>query len=181
MKALQEIWPKFLQLLWIPILAIFEYVRYEYDIMAGFRFLFLLAVILIIYDYLQTKKHFQLFQHIAGHTSATTTLMGISIVLAALDYDLAKASILMMVLGDLFAGVVRRTLVKEKSDYWKSFAACFIGCLIAGFLVLSNPAFVLIMALVASWVEAKIFVLDDNLFMVLLAGLTGQILRFLAM
>jgi len=58
--------------------------------------------------------------------------------------------------------------------------ACFIGCLIAGFLVLNNPAFVLIMALVASWIEAKIFVLDDNLFMVLLAGLAGQFLRFLA-
>ncbi|MEK6963256.1 MAG: hypothetical protein AABX70_02425 [Nanoarchaeota archaeon] len=180
MKNLQEVWPKFLQLLWIPVLALFEYFRYEYDLMAGFRFLLLLAIVFLVYDYLQFKKHFSFFQHALGHTPATTTLLGISLTLAALDYDLAKASILMMVLGDLFAGVVRKTLVKEKADHWKSFMACFIGCLIAGFLILSNPVFVLIMALVASGVEARIFILDDNLFMVIFAGLAGQILRFLA-
>lgn len=180
MRSVQEVWPKFLQLIWIPVLALFEHIRYEYDLMAGFRFLFLLAILFLIYDYLRFKNHLHFFEHVSGHTSGTTTILGITLVLAALDYDLAKTAILMMVLGDLFAGVVRTTLVKEKKDHWKSFAACFIGCLIAGFLVLANPVFVLIMALVASGVEAQIFVLDDNLFMVIFAGLAGQVLRFLA-
>lgn len=181
----EELGRKFFHLLLIPILAFFEYLRYEYDIQAGFRFLLLLCLITLIYDYLRLRKHLVLFRSILRskeniyHATATTTLLGMTLALAAFDYDIAKTAIGMVVLGDLSAGLVRKAFVKDQGEGWKSFAACFLGSIVAGMLFLNNGILIVVMSFVASWVEAKVFVLDDNLFIVLFAGATGQLIRFL--
>jgi len=176
---------KLFHLLLIPVLALFEWARFEYDMQVAFRFLLILCLIVLAYDYLRLRKRMHLLESILrgkekiSHVAATTTLLGMALALAAFDYDIAKAAVGMVVLGDLSAGLVRKAFVKDRSESWKSFVACFIGSLLAGLLFLNNGILILVMALVASWVEANVFVLDDNLFMILFAGAVGQFIRFL--
>ena len=112
-------------------------------------------------------------------------LSGTIICLAAFDFKIALAALLMTTFGDMTAALIgkrygRTTLFRNKT--LTGSLAGLTANLIVGFIVLLNSYNVYIiiaMAFIAAIVEVVVDELDDNLLIPLFAGFAGQILYFL--
>jgi dolichol kinase len=108
-------------------------------------------------------------------------LIGILIVLMFFDFDIALASILMLIFGDTTAALFgskfgKIYIIKDKA--LEGIIAEFIVDLIIGLIIL--PYFIAIpMALIATLSESFIGKIDDNLTVPVFSSLVGQIMRFL--
>ncbi len=116
-------------------------------------------------------------------TGAPFLIISCIICFAAFDYWIAILALFMAVFGDIISGLFgkvfgRKKLYKEKT--FVGFLSGLITNLLVGILILPSFLFlVVIMSLVASFVELFTSKLDDNLTVPLFAGFIGQIIVFL--
>ena len=122
-------------------------------------------------------------------------LIGAIVVLSVFDLRIAMAAILMTIFGDLAAALIGSRFGKHylsflKNRAWEGIIAEFFVDLIAGavvFFVISGFSvytfqpwsIILVMSLVATFVETIIYKMDDNLLIPVFAGFSGQIISLL--
>ncbi len=104
------------------------------------------------------------------------------ICLAAFDFEIALAALLMAVFGDMFAAIIGQRFGKTLVFRNKTLSGCLaelIVTLVVGLIILNNIYLILAMAFTATIVETFVSELDDNLYVPLFAGFVGQLLFFL--
>jgi phytol kinase len=105
-------------------------------------------------------------------------LMGAIICLAAFDFRIALAALLMTTFGDMASALIGKRFGKTwllKDRAAEGVLAEFIVDLLIGFVILNNLWVILIMAVTATVVETLVYTLDDNLIVPIFAGFNGQI------
>jgi len=104
------------------------------------------------------------------------------IALAAFDFKIALAALLMTVFGDMFAALIGKRFGKTLIFKNKTLSGCLVELvvnLIVGLIILNNIYIIIAMAFTATIVETFVSELDDNLFVPLFAGFVGQLLFLL--
>ncbi len=106
----------------------------------------------------------------------TTTMLAITIALAALSREIAIAAILIMVLGDVAANIVGKLFGRTKiGDKTLEGATAFLAVsFITGLWVIQNPLIAAAMASIAAATELFTTELDDNMLVILFSGAAGQ-------
>ncbi|MDO8490861.1 MAG: hypothetical protein Q7T04_02455 [Dehalococcoidia bacterium] len=117
-------------------------------------------------------------------TGATYLLIGSLISLWVFQKEIAITALYFSALGDPAAAFVGESMgrLRFRKKSLEGFAACFVVCIVVGFLLtlythLSLPA-VALAALAASAIEFLSLPTDDNLTMPLAAGLMMTLVRF---
>ena len=154
--------------------------------------LFSLTVVLIgalIYEYLRLRlkmklplSEFARFREKNKHTGLIYSVSGIVISFAVFDYNVALAAVLMGIFGDLVVGLLHGfrndVFIGRKRRNASELIVEFIVNFTVGIIVLHNVFIVLMMAMVATAIEAM-FENEDNLAIPLFSGFFGQILFWL--
>ncbi len=183
----KELGRKAVHLSWGIVLLIYLWIEKSYGRQAlYFPFILLLAFLLI--DFLRVQYGFRLpigqgllhEKETRTFFTPTTTMIAITIALAVFKKEIAVAAILMMVFGDLAAHIggklFGRTDIGHTGKTLEGGAAGAAVSLVVGTLALGSLAVALPMALTATIAELYTKDLDDNLFIILFAGLAGQLM-----
>ncbi len=116
-----------------------------------------------------------------GRLHATTyTFIGALLAFLFFDRDIAYASIAMFFLGDAAAAIFGRLWGRHKLIGKKSMlgtSSMLLLSLVAGWAITGSFLLALIMAIVATLVEALSEKMDDSFLIILFAGVVGQLLR----
>ena len=113
-------------------------------------------------------------------TGATYILTSFCIIIALYGKAIAIAAMAFTIVGDSFAAVIgrkygRHKLFKTKS--WEGSLACLVGTLIVAFVVTGIPLSIVVTgAVIAAFVEAIPWGVDDNVTVPILSGLVMTIL-----
>ena len=188
-----EIKRKLFHLLILLVIVGFVIIKNFFGQQMAFLFLVGLFIIFLIAEYcrLELDIRMPLFDSIIRpkererYYGVIYFLSGTIICLAAFDFKIALAALLMTTFGDMTAALIgkrygRTTLFRNKT--LTGSLAGLTANLIVGFIVLLNSYNVYIiiaMAFIAAIVEVVVDELDDNLLIPLFAGFAGQILYFL--
>lgn len=120
---------------------------------------------------------------LTGFHGSTYFLVGILVVIQFFPFDIALASIAMLVFGDSAAALIGQKwgtpFYRKKSLH--GITAMFIISIASGLLFIQNPLLVIGMAAVATLVEAFVLHLDDNLMIPVFTALAGFGLRLLGL
>ena len=111
-------------------------------------------------------------------------VLGAIIVFTFFDFRIAVAVILMTIFGDIAAALFgirfgKRWLKKTPDRAWEGIIAVFVVDLILVFFLVDGLVIVVLMALIATFVETKVRWINDNLAIPVSAGFVGQILKIL--
>lgn len=112
--------------------------------------------------------------------SSIYLLLGVIIAFSAFNFNIAVTALLMMMFGDLAAalfgiGLGRHWLNITPEVSWEGIIIEFLINFIIGIIILQNLIVVLMMALVATFIESVLTSIDDNLAVPVLAGFAGQV------
>jgi len=163
-----------------------SYYFIEKPVMIGL--LTLLLIISIIYETIRIywKKEIPLFKKYYRpeeknqYAAAVPFFLGALLSVALFDKQIAIAALLMVVFGDLAAGLIGTKYGKHmicSTKSWEGFIAGLVVNLAIVYLVTSNLPITILMAFSGSLAEVSSDHVDDNLSMPLLSGLVGQILK----
>ncbi|MEK6963352.1 MAG: hypothetical protein AABX70_02910 [Nanoarchaeota archaeon] len=182
-----ELKRKLLHVGWI-VLALFSWWALPlYGIGVVMLILVELLGVLLLFDFLRVEWKWPLLQGIMRDKEdlmfcgATTGMLGVIVCFALLDPGIACLATLCMGVGDLVAGIVRMKWGKHLflKKTWEDFVAGAIASSAACLLLVPSPFLIIPMTLAAQLAENAVSVLDDNLVMVLTAGLMGQLMLVL--
>ncbi len=147
----------------------------------GILFLFLL------FDFLRVEYRWSFLKDMIRakeclmFCGATTGMLGVVLVFAMTDTKVAVLATVFMGIGDIVAGITRKKLgccpfLKKTVE---DFVIGLLANILVGLFLIPRLELVIPMALAAQLAENAVSVLDDNLMMVLSAGLIGQLILML--
>ncbi len=108
-------------------------------------------------------------------------ILGVIIVFAIYDFEIAVTALLMMIFGDITASLFgikfgKHWLRNISGKSWEGVIAQFIISFTIGFIFLRNIFVILTMAFVATLAGTVLTSSDDNLTVPVLAGFAGQLI-----
>jgi len=175
--SLTEIGRKLFHLIWL--LVLLGYLKYGIFFLTVV-FLGILAVDLLRLEFgLYIPGLFKLLRKQESTTlfAPTYTLIGMILALLLFNQQIAIAAILMMVFGDLTAGIIgpfgKLNLKSGKSI--EGGIAEFLVNLAVGYFLLSNWAIIISMAFTATFVERISGKINDNMLIPIFAGFAGSL------
>jgi len=176
--SIKEIGRKLFHLIWI--LVLLGYLKY------GMLFLEITFIAVLAVDLLRLEFGFYipgLFKLLRKEESRnlfapTYTLIGMILALLLFKEQIAVAAILMMVFGDMAAGIIGpfgRINLKNKKSIEGGIAEFFVNVLV-GYFLLSSWTIIIAMAFTAAFVERISSRINDNMIIPIFAGFVGNLL-----
>lgn len=182
-----ELRRKFFHFLSLIYILIYIYISQYFSHRTALLTLTFIFIILLFIEFIKIKynRKVPLFQKLyrkgeKDHLSGSIYLiLGAIIAFAVFDFEIAVTALLMVVFGDIASCLVGLSIGKHwmkniPHTSWEGVFAEFVVNIIIGFLFLKIFIIVLIMALVATFVETVLSSSDDNLAVPLLSGFAGQ-------
>jgi len=160
----------------------------RYGQVALLPLLFIGLLISLVADHLRIERGFKVpfFRFLerareVGRLHATTyTFIGALLAFLFFERDVAYAAIAMFFVGDAAAAVFGRTWGKGSKFIGKKSVvgtlSMFVFSLIVGWAITSSLPVALVMAFVATLVEAVSEKMDDSFLIIIFAGVAGQII-----
>jgi phytol kinase len=189
-SLVKQVWEKIPHFLVLLSLIAFSGIKNTYNTQIAIMFLLGILLIFFLLEYLRLELNinipiFSIFLRQKEHNQfygVVYFLIATIICLAAFDFNIALAAILMTVFGDIAAAFIGKrygkTLIFRNKTAQGAFAM-FLTSLIVGFILLSNLYIIIAMALSATIVETMVDELEDNLWVPLIAGFIGQLILLL--
>lgn len=175
--SIKEIGRKLFHLIWL--LVLWGYLKYGIFFLTVV-FLAVLALDLLRLEFgLYIPGLFKLLRKQESTTlfAPTYTLIGMILALLLFNQQIAIAAILMMVFGDLTAGIIGpfgKLNLKNKKSIEGGIAE-FLVNIIVGYFLLSNWAIIIAMAFTATFVERISGKVNDNMLIPIFAGFAGSL------
>ena len=179
----QEVRRKLFHIFWI-ILALFAWFGVPYLSMVTVMRVFLVLLFLfLLFDFLRVEHDWKFLRFMMRSKErgmfcgGTTGMIGVILVFTLTHFQVAVLATFFMGVGDLIAGVVRKKWGQHDflKKTWEDFGAGTIANIVLGGLLVPNPVLLFPMAIAAQVAENAVSVLDDNLVMILVAAVVGQL------
>lgn len=179
----EEVRRKLLHLYWIVLALGTWWALPKYSLGMILLVLVELLGVLLLFDFLRVEWKWSFLRRMMRgkedkmFCGATTGMIGVVLCFAVLDPGIACLATLFMGVGDLTAGLVRMKWGKHLflKKTWEDFAAGAVASSMVGLLLVPSLLLIIPMTLAAQLAENAVSILDDNLVMVLSAGLVGQL------
>ena len=168
-------------------LVAYSWLKDNYSAQAGLMFLIGMLIVFFFLEYLRLERNIEMpflsqFIRPKEHNrfyGAVYFLIATVICLAAFDFTIALAAVMMAAFGDIAAAFFGRkygkTLLFRNKTLQGAMAMLAVN-LAVGFIMLSNVYIIIAMAIAATAIETLVDELDDNLWVPIVAGFIGELL-----
>ena len=188
---LKEVLRKLLHfVLGLAVLLAGIFLRDKVELKVVLIWVFVALVILIIIDYfrIEFKLEIPFYSHFIRDKEADRFngliygLIATLLIFTFLPFEIALAALSMAIFGDAVACLVGKHLGGPKVFKKKTFVgstAAFIINILVGVVVLSNIVVIIVMALMATFVELSVDKIEDNLVVPVFTGIAGVVALYL--